>query len=576
MPKKHNRPLFSKPVTPAHHTLSSSGRHQDGPSRVSASTESSSVNDLISHLRRTQVGSPSDDGPSHSPRPYVSPRSVHPSLRNLLELPETPPPRPRPYARRVGVAGHRLRRTAGPPPPASWLAGSTSEGISVTDGQLETAAERRVYRLERLPGAAFPEKQRLAHMVLKSMALNWAWHLDYDGPFLAQLPIHLKMLLFSYMAVYARGQALQGRMRGLKPLILTESDLRKEMAVDDNEIFNTDSKITRLDMGNALGYWISFKQVTNELLASKPAAVRTRRGSEDGVLASWDEEADSDDALIGSDNPESPIPKTVTNILRFDNLRFLSFAHPHPGAASWNSLLQLLSRLSTITHLSLAHWPAPTRTPNAVHARIRHPNHHSLTFAYSGTDTYAALDNNWAEAAGLLRQLSRSTYCLKWLDLEGCSDWLPALTWTGTDPDGQTYRPGTSGPEWNGSWRDIEWIGLGPGWIPDLTDDGFLASPDTPSRPSRSLASSVHSPLRDADSDDLPWDVEKERVRYRRAKELEAYRCSIRTALDVHRHVLQIRRESRGKWVHSSLGIEDMDEDLVRSLLGPEYPRVFP
>ncbi|KAJ5083925.1 hypothetical protein NUU61_008504 [Penicillium alfredii] len=592
MPKKHHKPYFTKPVIPAHHTLASNGPHQNDRSRGSAATAADlSVNDLISHLRRTQVASfSSEDGPSSASRPFVSPRSVHPSLRNLLELPETPSPRPRPDARR-GVVGRRpLRRAPGPPPPESWLSGNVDGSEPRDEDQLaadDGDFDRVIYRLERLPGAMFPGKRGLVHTVLKSMALNWTWHLEYDGPFLSQLPSHLKVLMLSYVAVYARGQPLKGRTRGLKPLYLTESDYiqiaEPELAPQEDGGADADTTISRLDLSGALGYWMTFKQLTSELVvSSKAAPVTSHRAPEKSIPASWDEEVESDergDASTQHHVPSPAIPKAISQGLRFNNLRFLSFAHPHPAAASWNSLLQLISRLSTITHLSLAHWPTPTRTPNAANARIRHPVHRSLTFSYSGTDNYAALDNNWAEAAGLLRQLSRSTYCLKWLDLEGCADWLPALSWTGTDPDGQPYRPGTSGPEWNGSWRDVEWVGLGPGWVPDLEDeseshaDQGTSWQDAAVSPSRSLASSVHSPFQNPDSD-LSWDVEKERIKYRRAKELEAYRVSVHTAVDVHRQILGIRREDRGKWVHFSLGIEDLDTELVKRMLGPEYSRI--
>ncbi|EYE96846.1 uncharacterized protein EURHEDRAFT_410637 [Aspergillus ruber CBS 135680] len=590
MPKKRHDFLFTKPVGTPHHTLLSSSSRSDR--FQSSSSAQPSVNDLIDHLRRTQVSS-SDD--RTSPSSFVAPRSVHPSLRNLLELPVTPPPRPRPNARRVGVG--RLRRTPGPPPPESWLLGNnqiTNENSEQEDIDTTAQTERVIYRLERLPGATFPPKNGLLHMTLKAMAQHWAWHVAYDGQFLAMLPTHVKVLLLSYISVYGKDQPLGGLVRGLKPLI----------SVDKNDEDYQGSEldgISRLDFGGALGRWMGFKELNNELFLS-PSAVDLPRKSKEVVPASWEEEYEEE---------ASAIPKSFEHGCRFENLRFLSLAHPHPSAANWKSLLKLLSRLSILTHLSLGHWPVPTLTPNAINARIRHPTHRSLTFSYSGTDTYSTMENNWAEASGILRKLSHATYCLKWLDLEGCGDWIPALSWTGHGPDGEVYH---TGPEWNGAWRDIEWIRLGPGWLPHIDDAEILGlhtrdadNPPTatairpqqqqqqqqPYQPPafRSLASSIHAPptpssslsrIRGIETDDddsgsdTSWDVEVERVKYRRAKELERYQEAMRTARTVQQRVQQLRREGKRKWVHFSFGIEELKEDVVRELLGKEYTDFLP
>ncbi|KAI5308989.1 hypothetical protein KEM55_004360, partial [Ascosphaera atra] len=101
---------------------------------------------------------------------------------------------------------------------------------------------------------------------------------------------------------------------------------------------------------------------------------------------------------------------------------------------------------------------------------VRHPTVHSLTFQYGGTDIYSAYEGDFSEAASILRKLSRATYCLKWLDLEGCSEWIAALVFTPPD-----QAKGSTGPEWNASWRGIEWLSLGPGWRPgdlrEMSDD---------------------------------------------------------------------------------------------------------
>ncbi|GFF90657.1 lysophosphatidylcholine acyltransferase [Aspergillus udagawae] len=552
------------------------GKMKDESWASSSSTSTPSVNDLINHLRRTQVSRSPEDG-AGNPTRFVAPRSVHPSLRNLLELPETPPPRPRPEARRVGVTGRRLRRTPGPPPPQSWLLGSHDADTSDEDLSATNAArvERIIYRLDRLPGTTFPRKSDLLHMVLKTMASQWAWHIEYDGQFLAVLPSHVKILLLSYIAVYARDQPLKGLIHGLKPLF-------EKFSIDDYESGDAgdttqdgDSEVSRLDLSSALGRWMTLKQLSHELfLSNKSGASLAQDKAKEPVPSSWEEIDDEEDELT-DEKPNMPILKALSQGLRFQNLRFLSLAHPKPAAANWNSLVDLLSRLSTITHLSLAHWPLPTVTPNAMNTRIRHPTQRSLTFAYGGTDSYSGMENNWAEAAAILRRVSRVTYCLKWLDLEGCGDWIPALTWEGVSPDGEALP---SGPEWNGSWRDIEYVRLGPGWLPRIDDSEFaVPQSGAAERPSRSLASSMHAPSpAPSDIPDLPWDVEIERIKYRRAKELEYYRETLRSAKAVQRSVLQLRQSGRGKWVHFSFGLEGLDADTLKKLLATDYRNFVP
>ncbi|KAL2863406.1 uncharacterized protein BJX67DRAFT_374597 [Aspergillus lucknowensis] len=572
---KHHKNTFAKPVSTPHHTLATSSRQSSQNDRfrspaASPSGEQPSVNDLINHLRRTQVSTLDSN---RSPSRHIAPRSVHPSLRNVLELPETPPPRPRPDARRTGIVGRRLRRTAGPPPPESWL----SRNAAVEDDEdshLDAAETTRVmYRLQRLPGREFPAKSSLLHMLLKSMASHWAWHVSYDGQFLGLLPTHIKVLLLSYIGYYGREQPLRGLMRGLKPLLENlDTDGPDQAATSDVDL-------VRLDLSYAIGRWMSLKQLSTEVfLPKKPGPIQTDVAN--SVPSSWDDEDERTNPGLG----DHAIPKSIQG-LRFENLQYLSLAHPNPASVGWNSLIYILSRLSTITHLSLAHWPVPTVTPHALNASIRHPTHRSLTFSYGGTDSYSAMENNWAESAGILRKLSRVTYCLKWLDLEGCGDWIPALNWEGVGPQGEAY---STGPEWNGSWRDMEWIRLGPGWLPHL-DDGELPAQDVVNATSttnrRSLAASVHAPpitrgtLDGGGSSSTEpvesWDVEVERRKYRLAKELESFRESIRAAKAVQQRVLQTRREGRGKWVQFSFGIEELAEDVLERLLGPELVKGF-
>ncbi|KAJ5856601.1 uncharacterized protein N7529_010545 [Penicillium soppii] len=517
-----------------------------------------SVNDLITHLRRTQTpnAATADDTPTPRRLPSVPiPHSIHPSLRSILEFPEVQPPQPRPGAHRTAIGARPSRRTAGPPPPQSWLAASTEE--VQPDNYLVERSEHMetiIYRLKRLPGATFPGPMSLTHLVLKTMALNWARHVQYDGLFLAELPNNMKELLLSYLAVFTntKGRLLNGYMTGFKPLFLPQQDQDHttggEYVLNEAEYLGKDASVIRLDLGGAIGNWISFKQLTNELIISKSSAAGVSgREREEEVPASWDEKVQPsharDATLAANAFQPSSIPKEVTPKLRFENLRFLSLAHPTPSGASWTALLSLLARLTKITHLSLAHWPTPTRIPGSRVPSIGH----SLYQSYSGADNLLQPECDWAEAASILRQLSRATYCLKWLDLEGCADWLRALNWVGEDPNGVPYPPGAVGPDWNGSWRDVDWVGLGPGWIPILKDNDGNYDPAAPSS-----------------SDDEESDV-------RRLNKLQVYRGQFHTGLAVRQRLRQIRHEVNGKWIEVSLGLDDVAPQIIRQLVGQAY-----
>lgn len=567
MPKKHNKYPAIKPASTVHPSLESSTTKRQYGSASRSTADNQSVNELIQHLRRTQVTSP-NDGPSNTSR-TVTQRTLHPSLRNILDVPETPPPRPRSNVRPVG--GRFFRRTPGPPPPSSWLQTQAPSNESADRNQgVSVGYDQVLYRLERLPGVQFPPKDSLQHAVMKSMAINWAWHLEYDNEFLMEVPSRLKLLLLSYIATYASRSGALSPANTLNFLFAPPEASSAEIGY-----------VTRLDLSGAVGKWISIKALGKQLLIPRNEKSASVIKSEKIVPASWDDSEDSieDDEVKAHSlsPPQSPLFKLPSQVLRFPNLRYLSLAHPRRTAASWGSLLNLLSHISTLTHLSLAHWPVPTLTPNLINERIAHPTMRSVSFAAGGTDTYSADENNWVEAVNILRRLSRVTYCLKWLDLEGCGEWFEALSWDGrTLHDDEPFQ--TLSSAWNGSWRDIEWIGIGPGWIPlQNVDVDDLASSSIP------LAASRHSPAsqrqsrqaRNADDDltsvlteqDLQ-DAAVARERQRRVNEWKAYDETLRKARRVEKHIHRVRREGSGKWIHFSFGGEGIEErrDLEKVL----------
>jgi hypothetical protein len=400
---------------------------------------------------------------------------------------------------------------------------------------------------------------------MKSMAINWEWHLEYDNEFLMEIPSRLKLLLLSYIATHMSRSDVTSPANTLNFLFAPPE-------ISANEV----GYVTRLDLSGAVGNWISMKVLSKQLLLPRKENSAPIVKSEDSVPASWDDSEDSIDVDEAEErslsSPLSPLLKSPFQVFRFPNLRYLSLAHPKRTAASWGSLLNLLSHISTITHLSLAHWPVPTLTPNLINERVTHPTMRSVSFAAGGTDAYSADENNWVEAVNILRRLSRATYCLKWLDLEGCGEWFGALSWDGrTLHDDEPFQ--TLSSAWNGSWRDIEWIGLGPGWIPSQKVDMEDFTPSfIPLAASRHAPASQRQPGQARLSDDDLTSVLTEhdlrdaaiaREKQRRVNEWKAYEETLRKARRVEKHIRLVRREGGGKWIHFSFGGEVVQERKV-------------
>lgn len=123
--------------------------------------------------------------------------------------------------------------------------------------------------------------------------------------------------------------------------------------------------------------------------------------------------------------------------------------------------MTFMPHMATLTHLSLAYWPWPSQKPKAKTTSVISKNSPG-TVDYGASNYYSISDGDLSDAAMMLRRLSKATYCLKWLDLEGCSEWLPALVWRPDDED-----QASTGPQWNGAWRQIETIIVSQGWIPN-------------------------------------------------------------------------------------------------------------
>lgn len=417
MTKKRAPTYDTKPVGPVHPSLSSSGKPKDAHSLVPSNTLSdNSVNDRIQRLRNSQGVSPSLQGsqvgrPSSQALILGAGPSLPPSLRRILQLPDVPVPRPRPSLRVTG----RARGLAGPAPPASWTQTAGREPRNVPKPQSGTSA-----KIEQLPGSFLPNHGTLLHTTLKALAVNWDWHVQYDQYYLATIPVRYKEALLFYVARYSDSGMNKA---GLEVLFLDESELEDATGVEG---------LSHLDLSTSIGHPLQLKQLKDILAAKK--TLPTGEEPSNKVPDSWD----TPDVLV------SPL-----GLPRFYSLTHLSLSHPN-NAATWKALLELAPYLTTITHLSLAYWPKPTMSPNSATAYRETPQG---TVSVGASSFYSNLDNDWTEAASILRRLGKSTYCLKWLDLTGCFPWVQALKYDQID--------------WHGAWGALETVKIGQGYVPE-------------------------------------------------------------------------------------------------------------
>jgi len=305
--------------------------------------------------------------------------------------------------------------------------------------------------------------------------------------------------------------------------------------------------VQRVDLSNALGHWVTLKQLERDLLLKSTGLQRTTSVQvllTEPTPESWD--ADSDEEDIPTAPTISHMPRTVHNFAKLKHLS-LAISPANSKAASWSSLLSLATELRTLTSLSLAYWPQPTFTPNAASTRAVVDSPGSRPVVYGGSNFYTSFDNDWREAAGILRTLSRSLYSLQWLDLTGCGFWFEALKWSpsqssppSSSPIGGLLSPPKIeqlGPEWNGGWRGLEKLILEVGWKPvaPLLDDYRLFAPEN-----------------------MSWNDKNERLIYRYRKDRERFGEIRSTAQSVARHLRTIRKNAGGMWLDVQVG-EDLE-----------------
>ena len=425
MPKKRAPKYDIKPKVPTHPSLSSDKPRSASHSLTTHATPTgNSVNDQIQKLRLSEQPSNGSRFVLETLNPNSSP-SLPPSLRNILQIPDAPPPRPRPGLRVTG--GRRV--PAGPAAPQSWARANQNRSLQRAK-MTAVASSGVITSIEPLPGAYVPEDGSLLAMSLKALARDWDWHREYDQYYLAIIPVRYKEALLHYIAVHSEYGIDRA---GLELLFLNEHDLEDATGTEG---------LTYLDLSISICHPLKFSEL-KAFLGTKRQ--RDDTGS-DSPPESWDAEVSSTHI-------------TPSSALRSSTLTHLSLSYPSPKAtAPWRGLLALLPETPTLTHLSLAHWPTPTLTPNSKTAYTSTP---SGSVQYGATGFYDhKIDLDWTEATSLLRRLCKTTYCLQWLDVSGCWPWPLAL---------RVLEAGC----WQKAWRGLEVVKIKQGPLVDWLAKGL-------------------------------------------------------------------------------------------------------
>ncbi|KAH8194588.1 hypothetical protein TruAng_011238 [Truncatella angustata] len=379
-------------------------------------------------MRRTGLNSSSSRNPAlATPTP-----SLPPAISHILQLPETPAPRPRRLQRR-DINGRRV--PPGPPPPRSWLSLSQSRHAP-TSSVHEHVTQIKLWPL---PGSFLPTHGSLVDITLHRLVADWNIQRDWNRFYLYNLPNRLRTALVYYVSNYHESGISAADLR----LILlgpSEAELAEyEVEPPDPALLN--DGIRHLDLTGSVGRTISLKSLSDLLF---PAVVPVHVE----VQESWD----------------APEPRLAPTAL-LPNLTHLSFAIDHDlgDGPSWKHLLSLSNKLSGLTHLNLSGWPTPCTTPNATYTKMVSSGT-GQSVNYGGTNIYShALDDDWSEAISVLKRLSKALYRLEYLDLTGCGDWFPALR---KESDAELV---VDFVDWAREWGKITTLRLCSGYLAAVT-----------------------------------------------------------------------------------------------------------
>ncbi|KAK6081031.1 hypothetical protein SCUP515_03173 [Seiridium cupressi] len=428
MPKKRHQTRYTKPPSTAPPSLSITS-----PQRTaSVGQNERSVNDILAAMRRAGMNSsPSRNDATTNPTP-----SLPPAIRQILQLPETPAPRPR-RAQRRDINGRRI--PPGPPPPRSWL--SLSQSRHAPKNSIHGHVSH--IKLWSLPGAFVPQYGSLIDMTFRNLVANWEVQRDWNKFYIYSLPSRLRIALVYFLSKYHESGISAADLR----LILigpSETELAEyQLERPDPAVLNVD--VHHLDLTGSAGRSISLKSLSELLF---PVVIPVQYEIQD----SWDAPA-----LV-------PAPTAL-----LPNLTHLSLAVDDASCEglSWKQLLSLSNKLSGLTHLNLSGWPAPCTTPNATRTKMVSSDT-GRSVSYSGTNMYShALDDDWAEAISVLKRLSKALYRLEYLDLTGCGDWFPALH---REVDAELVIDYV---DWAREWGKITTLRLCSGYHADRSTNGI-------------------------------------------------------------------------------------------------------
>jgi hypothetical protein len=338
------------------------------------------------------------------------------------------------------------------------------------------------------------------------------------------LPVSLKQALLSYLTLYGEKGSLD--FRSLKILFQNEEGAGSTgwdevRFLDLSGLLN--ERFTVSDLGRCM------KRSTVSSTIVDLGALRI-----DDVAESWEEEAEA------SAPPVLAIAKL--QIPHFSNLSRLSLAHASGQSASWPELLRISPHLNKITHLSLAHWPRPSMTPNSKTTSMV-SKHTSVLLG--GSHFYSDLDDDWHEATNILRRFSKDTYSLQWLDLEGCN-WLKALISRPNPGDrtGWEAQQAIPGPDWNDAWRRVKYVNFFQGWIP--SDSQSLQS-----MPAGVVPIQLLRWLREnRDREDVAWKLNPQETGHAVAEWVNREKVARLVGMDIQ----SVRKRGEGVWCRIDFG----------------------
>ncbi|KAI4865117.1 hypothetical protein F4820DRAFT_308558 [Hypoxylon rubiginosum] len=422
MPKKRHQSKYSKPPSVAPPILSTSSS-----SRAHPEQHERSVNQLLADLRRHGIR---NNGNNNNNSFAVNTPTVPPSIRQILQIPETPAPAPRRPQRRDA---NGRRAPPGPPPPRSWVSLAQS---CHAPADLAAAAAGGAGRIQHwpLPGAYIPGAGSLIDQVLRRMALDWEQQRRWNRFYLYTLPSRLRTALLGYVSEYHEPGLSAGDLR-----LVLGGPADEELArygVEQPDLASLNGDVFCLDLAGSAGKSVTVRELGELLFPPKAVA-------EVDLQDSWD-----------TSEPVSGPAKLLPNLTQLS----LAIDPGTTSSVSWKQLLALAGKLPTLTHLNLSGWPEPSLTPNAKFAKVASPLT-GRSIQYGGTGPYShTLDSDWSEAIQVLNRLSKSLYSLEYLDLTGCGDWFPALM---KESDGDFTIDFV---DWVGNWGKITMLRLRSGY----------------------------------------------------------------------------------------------------------------